>query len=147
MVAATMSDHMIHAEVSGPVYKRTDTRVDIEPFLQYDIRRSKSYNRRAFRRYLTLLRGLNQETHICNFVSYEWSGPTCMVCAQTGSDMPNRFHMKGGTLSKLDDTPWHGRDEKRQGFFVELECDNTPQNMRAVPSPLLYKRLQRRGPD
>ena len=77
-----MSDHMIHAEVSGPVYKRTDTRVDIEPFLQYDIRRSKNYNRRAFRRYLTLLRGLNQERHICNFVSYEWSGPTCMVCAR-----------------------------------------------------------------
>jgi len=52
-----------------------------------------------------------------------------MVCAQTGSDMPNRFQMKGGTLSMFDDPPWHGSDEKRQGFFEELECDNTPQKL------------------
>lgn len=46
--AATMSEHMIHAEILGQMYTSTDTRIDIEPFVQYDRRQLKSCNRRAF---------------------------------------------------------------------------------------------------
>jgi len=121
-----MLQHWVFA-YPQPVALQTETH--IPKYNLYNAKRSRTNNRRAFRRFLASLEALHQDVHTYTTIEVQNDVDCCYVCNKTSDDMIWMYHRKGYTpfLAFGTAPPKEELDElsDMRGIYLRVNSDGS----------------------